>query len=317
VLVGEYKVDCDYIFIGTHVPLTGNQQILPAALFQSKLISYTSYVVGAKLPKDIYPEVSCWDLADPYYYLRIDRYSRFDYAIFGGRDHKTGQEKEPLKNYERLERLLLRLMPEARPDRRWSGQLVDSLDGLPFMGEIAPRQFVSTAYSGNGITFGTLGACMVRDLLCGVRNPWRELYDVRRKRIWGAWDYLRENMDYPYYMVRDQLAGAEANSLRQLKRGEGKIMKINGERVAAYRDEAGKVITVSSRCTHLGCTLHWNAADRSWDCPCHGSRFRPDGAVMAGPAETPLEPVRISGGTLPQKQRKSGKKKKAKSKTRV
>jgi Rieske Fe-S protein len=102
---------------------------------------------------------------------------------------------------------------------------------------------------------------------------------------------VRENKDYPYYMVRDRFAGAEARSLRSIKRGEGKILERNGQQVAASRDRAGAVTMVSATCTHMGCVVDWNESERTWDCPCHGSRFRPDGTVIGGPAESPLPPV--------------------------
>jgi Rieske Fe-S protein len=102
---------------------------------------------------------------------------------------------------------------------------------------------------------------------------------------------LKENADYPYYIARDRLAGAEGRLLRSLRRGEGKILDLNGKRVAAYRNDAGAVTQVSPVCTHMGCNVAWNAAERTWDCPCHGSRFEPNGKVIAGPAESPLPRV--------------------------
>jgi Rieske Fe-S protein len=108
----------------------------------------------------------------------------------------------------------------------------------------------------------------------------------------GLWDYIAENKDYPYYLIRDRFAGAEGKSLRALKRGQGKILDINGEKVAAYRGEDGKTTKLSPICTHLGCLVVWNQAELSWDCPCHGSRFTTTGAVIGGPAETPLPPAK-------------------------
>jgi Rieske Fe-S protein len=103
-------------------------------------------------------------------------------------------------------------------------------------------------------------------------------------------DYIRENKDYPYYLIRDRFAGAEGRSLRSLRRGEGKILDLDGERVAAYRSESGHVTRLSPICTHMGCLVEWNGAESTWDCPCHGSRFEASGKVLAGPAESPLEP---------------------------
>jgi Rieske Fe-S protein len=142
------------------------------------------------------------------------------------------------------------------------------------------------------MTFGTLAGMMIADAILGRSNPWAELFDPSRKALRrGLWDYLKENADYPYYMIRDRFAGADARSLRAVKRGDGKIIDRNGAKVAAYRDEAGTVTLRSAICTHLGCAVAWNGAERTWDCPCHGSRFKPSGEVISGPAEAPLPEV--------------------------
>jgi Rieske Fe-S protein len=106
-----------------------------------------------------------------------------------------------------------------------------------------------------------------------------------------VWDYLKENVDYPYYLIRDRFAGAEAKSLRAVKRGQGKVVERDGAKVAAYRDPSGAVTLRSAICTHMGCVVGWNTAERTWDCPCHGSRFKPTGDVISGPAEAPLAEV--------------------------
>jgi Rieske Fe-S protein len=143
------------------------------------------------------------------------------------------------------------------------------------------------------MTFGTLAAMMARDAALGVRNPWAELLHPGRKKLSAGvvWDYLTENKDYPYYLIRDRFAGPEGKSLRTLKRGEGRILELDGQRVAAYRAPDGSVTTRSAVCTHLACIVRWNPAERTWDCPCHGSRFGTDGSVIAGPAESPLSDV--------------------------
>jgi Rieske Fe-S protein len=130
---------------------------------------------------------------------------------------------------------------------------------------------------------------MMSDAILQRSNPWTELFDPSRKALArGLWDYLKENVDYPYYLIRDRFAGADAQSLRAVKRGQGKIIERRGARVAAYRDPAGAITLRSAICTHLGCAVAWNGAERTWDCPCHGSRFTPSGEVISGPAETPL-----------------------------
>jgi len=284
-----HVVKCGHVVIATHVPLQGLSSTLSAALFQTKLSPHTSYAIGAKIPKGIAPEVSFWDTNEPYDYLRIDRHKECDYAIFGGGDHKTGQAREPARRFRELEQRLKALISDAKVDHCWSGQVIGTNDGLPFMGETAPKQFVATGFSGNGMTFGTVAAMMARDFITGHKNPWQELFDVNRKMIRGAvWDYIRENKDYPYYFVKDRLAIPDAKSLRVVKRGGGKIVRMNGKKLAVFRNTTGKLSIKSAVCPHLGCIVQWNGAEKTWDCPCHGSRFKATGEVIAGPAESGL-----------------------------
>lgn len=293
---GKYKVRCQYLVIATHNPLVGKNSLTNATLFQTKLALYTSYVLGARVAHGIIPDALFWDTSDPYYYLRNDAQSRGDYLVFGGEDVKTGQEKDPEKVFRNLEKRLKKIVPSARVQDRWLGQVVETNDGLPFIGESAHQQFIATGFCGNGFTLGTLSAAMARDRYFGRRNPWFELFAVNRRKFHGGtWRYLKENFDYPYYFLRDRLASAEGDSLGELERGQGKILRLNGKKVAAYCDPEGKVSLVSPVCTHLKCIVHWNAADGMWDCPCHGSRFTPEGKVFAGPAEEPLEKIPMPG----------------------
>jgi glycine/D-amino acid oxidase-like deaminating enzyme/nitrite reductase/ring-hydroxylating ferredoxin subunit len=289
---GGHTIRCQYVVLATHTPLMGKTNIASATLFQTKLYLYTSYAVGGRVPSGIVPEALFWDTADPYQYVRIDRHDDHDYVIVGGADHKTGQATDTTACFGAVEEAARRLLPSIEVTHRWSGQVIETNDGLPFIGETSDKQFAATGYSGNGMTFGTLAGMMARDAALGLKNPWKDLFDVGRTKIkGGAWDYIKENVDYPYYMIRDQFAGPEGKSLRVLKRGEGKILSLDGKQVAAWRDEFGHVTLLSPTCTHMGCSVGWNAAERTWDCPCHGSRFTPTGAVLAGPAESPLEPV--------------------------
>jgi glycine/D-amino acid oxidase-like deaminating enzyme/nitrite reductase/ring-hydroxylating ferredoxin subunit len=288
------EITCDYLVIATHVPMMGITGLVSATLFQTKLYPYSTYAIGATIPRGRLAEMSLWDTSDPYYYLRIDRGTKNDYAIFGGGDHKTGQIADTDAPFDDLTRTLKELLPEADIDRRWSGQVIETNDGLPLIGETAENQFVATGFAGNGITFGTLAGMMARDAVLKRENPWQKLFAVNRRKIrGGTLQYLKENIDYPYYYLKDHLTPAESSSTRDVKRGTGQVIKHDGQRVACSRDSSGKLTAVSAVCTHMGCLVRWNNAEQTWDCPCHGSRFKPDGAVIAGPAETPLEPVRL------------------------
>ncbi len=291
VKAGKRSIRCEDVVIATHVPLMGKTSLIKATFLQTKIYPYSSYAIGARTPAGALPEASFFDASDPYYYLRVERRGRHDYAILGGEDHKTGQQRDGRARYASLECLLKKIVPQARVDSRWSGQVIETADGLPFIGATADHQYVATGYSGNGITFGTLGAMMIADAILGRRNPWHDLFDVHRARLrGGTWNYLKQNIDYPYYMLKDRLQRSERMAARSVGRGQGAILRINGKRLAVSRDDDGQLRKVSPVCTHMGCFVHWNAPERTWDCPCHGSRFEADGRVIAGPAETPLKP---------------------------
>lgn len=292
VKVNGQTIACEDVVIATHNPVVGFSGMAAATLFQTKLALYTSYVVAGRVPRGTVPDALWWDTADPYHYLRVEPHRDHDVVIFGGEDHKTGQEPDTDACYGRLEQRLKAILPDVVLTHRWSGQVIETPDGLPYIGQSAEHQYSATGYAGNGLTFGTLAGMMMSDAILNRRNPWTALFDPGRTAVTtGAWEYLKENVDYPYYLIRDRFAGAEGRSLRAVKRGEGKVLELNGSKVAAFRDETGAVTLRSATCTHMGCLVGWNAAERTWDCPCHGSRFMPDGAVISGPAESPLKPA--------------------------
>ncbi len=289
VTAGGHTVRCDDIVIATHNPLVGLSGLVSATLLQTRLALYTSYVVAGRVPRGTIPDAMWWDTDDPYSYLRVEPHGDFDVVIFGGQDHKTGQQEDTDACYRRVEDDLRAMLPGVEVVHRWSGQVISTPDGLPYIGSNAEHQYVATGFVGNGLTFGTLASLMITDAILGRANPWAELFDVNRTALArGLWDYVRENADYPYYMIRDRFAGPEARSLRAVSRGEGGIVERDGAKLAVYRDPGGQVTIRSAVCTHMGCVVAWNTAERTWDCPCHGSRFKPTGEVISGPAEAPL-----------------------------
>jgi glycine/D-amino acid oxidase-like deaminating enzyme/nitrite reductase/ring-hydroxylating ferredoxin subunit len=289
IVTSQGNIQCGFVVIATHVPLQGKTNLADATLFQTRLAPYTSYVVGGRAAVGSLPVACFWDTSDPYYYLRVDRNTDHDYVIFGGKDHKTGQSRDTVKRFRSLEETLRALVPNIVIDRHWSGQVIDTNDHLPLIGETASQQFVATGFAGNGMTFGTIAALMACDQFAQKKNPWQELFSPDRKMLkGGVWNYLKENKDYPYYLLKDQLAKAEGTSVRSVPPGHGKILKLRGQKITAYRDKKGRVTLRSAICPHLGCVVGWNKAESTWDCPCHGSRFAATGQVVAGPAESDL-----------------------------
>ena len=284
-----HRIRCKRLVMATHNPLKGKKGVLTTTLMQTKLHLYTTYVIGARLPESTLPEALYWDTHDPYEYLRIEERDDHQYAIFGGADEKTGQARDDEQVFSSLERRLHEVLPAASVERRWLGQVIETDDGLPFIGENAPGEFIATGFAGNGYTLGTLSALMARDWYLGRDNPWFSLFAVGRPPFHGGtWRYVQENIDYPYHFLRDRLRRPQGDSPASVGRNEGKIVTHKGRKTAAYRDQAGTLTLLAPQCTHMKCLVKWNNAAHTWDCPCHGSRFHPTGAVVSGPAQAPL-----------------------------
>ena len=287
-----HVIRAGFVVIATHNPHAGSVSALSASLFQSKLSLYTTYVIGARLPADALTDALFWDTSDPYEYLRIEPRDDHQLVIFGGCDAKTGQADDD-HAFEKLELRLQARVPGAEVTRRWLGQVIETDDGLPFIGEHAPGEFIATGFAGNGFTFGTLAALMARDTFLGRDTPWDELLRVDRKPFHGGlWRYVRENMDYPRYLLADRL-GSHEHELAAVPMGEGRIVSLPAGKCAVYRARDGHLSVRSAVCSHMKCLVRWNGAAGTWDCPCHGSRFTVEGDVIAGPAQQPLARVDV------------------------
>jgi Rieske Fe-S protein len=271
------------VVVATHVPLN-------KFFIQTKLAHYRSYVLACRIGDPV-PDGLFWDDDDPYHYIRAQGAEAGTLLIVGGEDHKTGQEDDTEARFRSLLEYARAHFDVRSVAYRWSAQVVEPVDGLPFIGRnsLASHVFVGTGYSGTGMTFGTLAAMITSDLILGRENPWARLFDATRvKPIAAAREFVGENVDFPAHLVGDRLKKAERDSLAAVGRGEGKLVEVRGKKVAAYRDGSGVVHALDPVCTHLGCLVQFNDAEKSWDCPCHGSRFDTRGDVINGPAVKPL-----------------------------
>lgn len=276
------SLTADYVALVTHAPLN-------RLLLQTKIAHYRSYVVSG--PVETAVRGLFWDTDDPYHYVRSFTHAGTLQLIVGGEDHKTGQETDTEAPFERLTRYSARFGLTA-PTARWSAQVIEPVDGLPFIGRnaLSERVLIATGFSGNGLTFATIAAKILRDVCLGAQNPYASLYQATRvKPLASLLNFLGENLDFPLHLIGDAIRPPEARSLEEVDRGQGKIVRVAaGQRLAVYRDHAGALHALSPVCTHLGCQVAFNAVERSWDCPCHGSRFDIDGRVIDGPATEPL-----------------------------
>ncbi|HEY0335237.1 MAG TPA: FAD-dependent oxidoreductase [Stenotrophomonas sp.] len=260
----------------------------------TKQAPYRTYVVAGPVEADAWVDALIWDDGDPYHYVRLaeDPDSGQTMVIVGGEDHKTGQSDDT-EAFPRLQQWAREHLPGvSRFTHGWSGQVLEPADSLAFIGADPGGEqnvYVITGDSGNGVTHGTLGGLLVADLIAGRANPWAALYAPDRKILKGGREWLRENANVAA-QYRDWVAPGDSNS-DALARGEGAVVRRGVHRVATYRDGDGTLHEFNARCPHLGCAVHWSPQEKSWDCPCHGSRFEAQtGQVLNGPANEPLSP---------------------------
>jgi len=275
------------VIVAAHVPVSNR------VFLHGKLAAYRTYVVGVEITA-AEPAGLFWDTAEPYHYSRIHRIDGRSFLIVGGEDHKVGEVEDTTAPFHRLEDYVRQRfgVTVAPTDYRWSGQIVVSADGLPYIGRnsLSSHVFVATGYGGNGMTQGTLAGMILADEVRGARSPFRELFDATRiKPLASALAFVRENVDYPKHLLADRLPQPGPAAVADIEPGEGRVVTLRGERLAVYRNANGHLSALHPVCTHLGCLVHWNTTEKSWDCPCHGSRFDPQGRILNGPAVSPLE----------------------------
>jgi len=276
------------VIVASNVPVS-NQVFI-----HLKLAAYRTYAIAARQAAPVAPGL-VWDMKDPYHYVRGQVVDGTPYLIIGGEDHKVGESDDTTVPFQKLERYAReRLGVEVAPtDFRWAGQIIESADGLPYVGRnsLSKHLFVATGYAGNGITGGTWAAMVLADQVRGVDNRWSQLLDATRLKPLAAGPTVAsENVDYPKHLLKDRLLPlGHRKEMEKIPAGEGAVLSIQGTKLAVYRNAEGVLSGLSPVCPHLGCFVHWNNAEKSWDCPCHGSRFDTQGRVLNGPAVSPLE----------------------------
>ncbi len=283
---GGHTVRAREVLVAAMVPVNNR------FFLHTRQAAYRTYALAGR-PEVVPPPGLYWDTAEPYHYIRTQSAPGGTYVVVGGEDHKTGQG-EAAHARAKLVAYARDFLGIEQVEAVWSGQVVEPVDGLPFIGKNpgCSHVYVATGYSGNGMTFGTLAAMILSDHLLGGTSPFEALYSPRRRKPLAALKQLvAENLDYPAHLVADRLRPGEVKDVAAVRAGEGRIVRAHGRRLAAYRDEGGGLHLRSAVCTHMGCHVRWNSAEQSWDCPCHGGRFDPLGGVLTGPPRAPLASV--------------------------
>jgi glycine/D-amino acid oxidase-like deaminating enzyme/nitrite reductase/ring-hydroxylating ferredoxin subunit len=289
VITDRGVISARVLVVATNTPVNDRVTI------HTKQAAYRTFVVGGRVPRGSVPQLLLWDTPDPYHYVRIqssgDGSGAHDVLIVGGEDHKTGQADDADERFARLEAWTRERFPQVETfEYRWSGQIMEPVDGMAFIGRNPsdyPNVYIATGDSGNGMTHGTIAGMLLTDLIVGRDNPWTPLYDPGRTSLKSAGEFTKENVNVAV-QYKDLVTSGDVENVNQIAPGRGAIIRRGASKVAVARAQDGTIHERSAVCTHLGCVVQWNSTEQTWDCPCHGSRFGMDGHVVNGPAIGPL-----------------------------
>jgi glycine/D-amino acid oxidase-like deaminating enzyme/nitrite reductase/ring-hydroxylating ferredoxin subunit len=284
------RIQAKNMVYATHIPPGVN-------LLSFRNAPYRSYVLGVRLKDENYPKGLAYDMQEPYHYFRTHIIDGKKYLIVGGEDHKTGHEN-PLNVFANLKNYVSQYYNVESVDFQWSAQYYVPVDGLPYIGEMPgtdPKTFVATGFNGNGMIYGTLSGKIISDLILEKNNDYVAIFNPSRlKPVAGFTEFIKETADVAWHFIADRFTPDELKTLKALKPGQGKVVNLDGKRVAIYKNDAGTITALNPTCTHAGCIVQFNEAEKSWDCPCHGGRYDISGKVLTGPTTKNLDAVTIN-----------------------
>ncbi len=280
-------IRAQHVVLATHLP------VLDRGLHFAKAHPQMSYAVAA--PVDSPPEGMYLSISQPTRSIRTTPHEGGRLLVLGGEGHAVGRDRDTRRRYEALERDLAGWFGGAQPQYRWSAHDYVPIDSLPYIGRLSGRSdriSVATGFAKWGLTKGTVAAILITDGILGRPNAWADTYDAARLDVRHSLaGFLTANSKVGAHFVADRLLGGDADSIEP---GGGAVIRRGLRQLAVSRDDDGELHALSARCTHLGCIVAWNTAERTWDCPCHGSRFDPEGRVIEGPATADLERRSVS-----------------------
>lgn len=284
------KIRTKFLIWATHIPPGIN-------LLHFRCAPYRSYAMAVTLNDDAYPDGLAYDMYDPYHYYRTQTIDTKKYLIVGGYDHKTSHEENTEACFNKLEAHIRKYFNVKEVAFKWSSQYFEPADGLAYIGHLPGNPenvFVATGYGGNGMTYSHVAAITLTDLITKGQSEYAKLFDPERvKPVAGFSNFIKENADVVKEFIGKRLSQEKLSELSELAKGEAKLVKYEGKSLALYKDENGDIHAVSPVCPHAKCSVGWNNAEKSWDCPCHGSRFSVNGEVLTGPARIGLEVIEI------------------------
>lgn len=291
---GQFTANCTYgkikalhVVYATHIP--------PGiSILHFRCAPYRSYAMAFTLKSGLYPQELIYDMKDPYHYIRSQSLNGREYIIAGGFDHKTGHNENTEQTFRQMEAFYREHFDIDDITFRWSSQYFEPADGLPYIGLLPghSKTYVATGFSGNGMTLGTLAGRIIAGLIVKNESPFKELFNPSRvKPVAGFENFVKENADVVSKFIGMRLSHEKITSLVELAPGEATLAEWQNKDIALYKDINGKIYALDPVCPHAGCLVAWNNAERSWDCPCHGSRFACNGAVLTGPAQNTLRQI--------------------------
>lgn len=287
-LSNKNKITAENVVVATNSPISDYVAI------HTKQAPYTTYVLGFIIPENYIKEGLYWDDAEPYHYIRRYFDGEDEILIVGGEDNKTGQEDNPDERFTCLEKWARERFTEiGRVKYRWSGQVMEPVDGLSFIGKDPENKnnvYIATGDSGMGMTHAAYAGILLKDLICGYENKWAELYDPKRITLKAADEFIKEGIN-TVAQFTDYITPGDEDSTDKIQNDGGALIREGLKKIAVYKDKSGVLHKYSPVCPHLKCIVQWNSAEKTWDCPCHGSRFDKYGVVINGPALTNLEKI--------------------------
>lgn len=271
----------------THIPPGIN-------LLHFRCAPYRSYAMAFTLKSGMYPTGLVYDMKDPYNYFRSHNIGGTDYVIAGGFDHKTGHKKNTDECFRELQAYVSKQFDIQEVAYKWSSQYYNSTDGLPYIGLLPGHEniYTGTGYGGNGMIFGSLTGKIICELVTNKESKYEQVFSPSRiKPIAGFADFVKENADVVSQFIGKRFSYEKVKSLVELAPGDATLADWEGKKVALYKDDNGKVHALDPVCPHAKCIVDWNSAEKSWDCPCHGGRYAPNGALLTGPATKGLTQI--------------------------
>ena len=281
------RLTAEHVLVATHLPF------LDRGFFFAKAHPAMSYAVAADVPESVAPRGMYLSTDEPARSIRsTPAQAGRRTIVIGGEGHKPGLENDTRRRYEALERFLAERFDVRGAEYRWSTHDYTPVDGLPYIGRLTRRSdriYLATGFAKWGLTKGTLAAILMTDAILGRSNAWAALYDAKRLNPRAsATTFVKENGQVAVHLIGARLKRRQTPEELRLAPEEGQVVRVGRKHIAMYKDNDGNVHALSARCTHLGCLVEWNTAERTWDCPCHGSRFTATGGVIEGPATMPL-----------------------------